>query len=767
MKAIAYLRNRAELGVLALVVLSVFLMPGITGKAALPAGLWGAGLVGGAAIALQAIGIVLVYRSNRIINFAQVQIGAVAAAFFVAMVQLLPMARAVAFVCPSCLVNVTPGFVRFNYYFSLILALGLSLLFAYLIYFVARRFQNAPRLVLTIATIFVAQLLAGIQGTIPRLLASEAQRETEIQLTAVRAPFSLSFNLGRQVFDSSDLLMVAAAVVAVVGLTLYFKLSSTGIAIRASSENTDRARTLGINTTRVTGRVWMVAGLLSAIAGILTAMAVGASSQPALSVSGLVRILAVAVIARLASLPLAILSAAVLGILEQSVLWFFSSVTPLEGFLLVLIGGVLALQRYRGERAEVVQAGGWKASREIRPIPRELRSVPVVRQWIRVGVVAGVLALLGFPWATSPSQTNLATVGLIFGMVALSLLILTGWAGQISLGQFAFAAIGGYVAALLPVPFLFKLVVGGLAGGAAALVVGLPALKMRGLHLAIATLSFALATNAILLNPNYLGKPLPSTLERPSFLGMDLDDGRVFYYFTLVVLTLVILAVVGMRRSRTARALIAARDNGEAAQSFGINLVRSRLAAFAASGFIAALAGALFAFHQHGVRAVAYAPEVSVRLFLISVIGGLGAVWAPLVGVFLFEGVLTLITPNPLVAFIAAGGGGLVVLIIAPGGLAQLFVDARDGVLRSIARRHRIIVPSLLADVSAASSFVSARSPIVPKTRPGGGSAFVPRRYGLSERWVFLPSVGEQTPRETTPATAPNGAEGQREDIVG
>jgi branched-chain amino acid transport system permease protein len=337
---------------------------------------------------------------------------------------------------------------------------------------------------------------------------------------------------------------------------------------------------------------------------------------------------------------------------------------------------------------------------------------------------------------------------MIFGMVVLSLLILTGWAGQISLGQFAFAAIGGYTAAIVPLPLLLRLILAGLAGAAAALVVGLPALRMRGLHLAITTLAFALATSAFLLNPNYLGRALPSALERPTLLGFDLEDQRTFYYLSLGILVLVVIAVAGLRRSRTARALIAARDNEEAAQSFGINLIASRLVAFAISGFIAALAGALFAFHQHGVQAIAFAPEVSVRMFLIAAIGGLGSISAPLIGVVLFHGVLTLISTNPVVGFLATGGGGLILLLLAPGGLGQMIFDARDTILRSIARRQRIIVPSLLADVKVDTGVFREKHPIAPKVRPGGGTAFVPKRYEVADQWA-LSGKGEEPDSET------------------
>jgi ABC-type branched-subunit amino acid transport system permease subunit len=247
------------------------------------------------------------------------------------------------------------------------------------------------------------------------------------------------------------------------------------------------------------------------------------------------------------------------------------------------------------------------------------------------------------------------------------------------------------------------------------------------------TLAFALTTTSLLLNPLYLGKHLPATLNRPSLLGMRLDDQRVFYYFTLVLLAGIIAAVVGMKRSRTARALIACRDNEQAGQSFGINLLRVRLMAFAVSGFLSAFAGALFAFHQHGVRIAAYAPEVSIFLFLFTVIGGLGSVSGPLIGMF-FLGVMTVVNLGGMLQLFATGGGVLLILLFVPGGLSQIVFGLRDSILRRVARRYRIVVPSLVADVRQQGRM---RLPIAPKQRPGGGTSFVASRYRLPDQWAL------------------------------
>ncbi len=362
----------------------------------------------------------------------------------------------------------------------------------------------------------------------------------------------------------------------------------------------------------------------------------------------------------------------------------------------------------------------------MRPTPAVLRGLPEVKRWITTGPITAVVALaLGAPFVLTPSQTGVATTALVYAMVGLSLLVLSGWAGQISLGQFAIAGVGGAVAALASgsagLPLLPTLALATLAGVAASLLVGLPALRMRGLHLAITTLAVA-ASVAALLDPDVLGRFLPERIDRPSFIGVDLDDTRSFFYAALAVLGVVIAAVMGLRRSKVGRALIAARDNEAAAQSFGVRLVRARLAAFAVSGGIAALAGAVFAYQQNGVRVADFTAEVSIAVFLMAVIGGLGSLIGPILGAA-YLGVLTLLSVSPFVLFLATGGGVVVLLLLVPGGLAQIVFDVRDAILRRIARRHRIEVPAL------GETPRTERAPLAPAGEP------VPRDYRVGDQW--------------------------------
>jgi branched-chain amino acid transport system permease protein len=712
--------RRAELLVLLAVVPVILLLPG-----GVPGGVLGLGLVSAASLAMQAAGVVLVFRSNRFINFAQVQIGAVAGTLFALLVNAQPLLRGVRAACPPCLERVTPLQLDISYWVSLALSLAFGIGLSWLVYLlVVRKLERAPRLVLTVASIFLITLLAGVQRLLITVLTTEDQRTFGGILKPVPPPLDLEWQTRSARFVTADFLTVGVAVAALVGIALYLSRSRTGNAIRATAENPARAQTLGVDVVSVTSRVWLLVGALSTAAALLATMASpGGDGTTASGVGSLVRVLVVVVVARFVSLPMAGLAALAFGLLSQAVQYSAGSTTVLDGSLVVVISGLLLLQRRETGRADRDTSSAYLAGRQARPVPPELQGVPAVVTMRRT--FAGVVAvlLLASPFVLSPSQTSTLATTVVFAIVGMSLLVLTGWAGQVSLGQFGFAAIGAYVAAVSGLPFLPALLLGAVAGALVAVLVGLPALRLQGLTLAVSTLAFASAVVVVLLNPDQLGRHLPDSLAAPQLLGMSLADARTFYYVALLFLVLTVVAVMGLRRSRTARVLVAARDNEAAAQSFGISLLRARLSAFAVAGFLAATAGVLFAYQQGFVAASAFSVQQSLVLFTFTVIGGLGSIAGPLVG-FAALAILSLSTQSPGWLATINGLGGIALLLLAPGGLAQVGLDLRDGMLRRIARRSGITVPSLAQETAA------GVAPIAP------GTSFVPRRYALDGQWA-------------------------------
>jgi branched-chain amino acid transport system permease protein len=299
---------------------------------------------------------------------------------------------------------------------------------------------------------------------------------------------------------------------------------------------------------------------------------------------------------------------------------------------------------------------------------------------------------------------ELATDIAIYALIGLSLVVLTGWAGQVSLGQMAFVGFGSALAATMVsrwhVDAGFVLLASGALGALLAVIVGMPTLRARGLAFAVITLAFALATSDYLLNLGYspFQQWLPqSYFNRTDLFGvLPLGTDTEFYAFTLVVLGLALVAVRGLRASRTGRVLIGVRDNERGAEAYAIRARNALMLAFAISGFLAGVAGALFVLQQQLLVGQTFTPDVSLRIFAMVVVGGLGSASGAVLGATFVYGVQYFLPFE--YAFLATGAGLLLVLLLVPGGLGALFGDARDGVLRWYARRHGIRVPSLLAD---------------------------------------------------------------------
>ena len=629
--------------------------------------------------ALVAMGIVLIYRANRIINFAAGDLGGLASVLGVSLI-----------VGPGI-----PFFLAFGIGFLAALAIGAA---SELL--IIRRFAKAPRLILTVATLGLSQILAFGQLALP----SAFGYTTAPQDFAV--PFEFTFEWFPLVFRSGHLLVVIIVPLIALGLGAFFRFTRIGIAVRASAESSDRAALLGVPVKKVGTLVWVIAAGLAGIAVLLRAPIVGVNIGAVLGPTILFRGLAAAVIARMENLPIAFGVAVLLGIVEQATLWKTGRTLLSDAFIFAIVIIALLLQR-RGKagRADDTGVSTWAAVKEVRPIPRELAHLPEVRYGFKA--VAGlVLALLVFlPITWDASRVNLTGVGLIFAMIAVSMVILTGWAGQISLGQLAFVAFGAAVAGRLALngwEFIPTLLIAGAAGAVVAILIGLPALRIRGPFLPVATLGFALATGSYLLNPEFFPW-VPRASERivrpVLFQKWDLESEHAFYYALLVMLILVISSATALRRSRIGRTLIATRDNARAAQAFGISPTKARLTAFALSGFIAAFAGAAYAYHQHTLSNTILQPAESIRLFAVVVIGGLGSIPGGLLGAA-FETFLRYspATRLPLVRFIASGIGLLAILLFLPGGLGGLLYSIRDDILRRIAKYRGIVVSSLLAD---------------------------------------------------------------------
>jgi branched-chain amino acid transport system permease protein len=657
--------------------------------------LLGFGLVYGALNALVAVGLILIYRSSRVLNFAQAGFGITALMLYLLLASVW----------------------HWNFWLSVLTAVIAAAGVSWGVeVFLVRRFARSPRLVLTVVTIALAQTFGGFTLTMPRLWGFVPDPEdptgglASLPAAAPHTPFEhakLTWN--HVVFNGNNLAAVVAAVIVMVAFTVFLRYSRVGTAIRGSSENAERAELLGVNVPNLSSVVWVVAGSLAAVAGILNGMVSNSSIATtagqgalgglagAIGLTTLIRALAAGVIARMDRVPVAVAAAVGMAIIEQGLFVTTQRSDYVNVFLVLVIIASLVTQRSGSGRTET-EVSGWESTEEVRSIPFELAHLPQVKAGVRRSLWALGIVIAAWPWVTSPSQTNLGSIYAIYGIIGISLVILTGWGGQISLGHFGFVAVGAAVAgelsAHIGLPFPVAVAGGTLAAGAVAVAIGIPALRIQGLFLAVTTLAFSLAAATWFLHLHWV----PNRVDRPVFLWFDSSsDERTYYYVCAAALGLVVFVAQGLRRSRTGRLLIAMRDNPRGAQSYGVSLVRTRLTAFAISGLLAGFAGSLYAFHQNGVGADSYGPEKSIQVFLMAVIGGLGSPYAVLVGAIYLGTTGILIHDGPLL-LLTGSIGSLIILLFFPSGLGGFLFRARDAWLRRIAMRNRIFAPSLMGD---------------------------------------------------------------------
>jgi branched-chain amino acid transport system permease protein len=253
-----------------------------------------------------------------------------------------------------------------------------------------------------------------------------------------------------------------------------------------------------------------------------------------------------------------------------------------------------------------------------------------------------VVAVLVAPLVLNEFYVGELTQIFILAIAGVGLMLLIGYTGLVSLGHGAFMAVGAYTNTYLVtkgVPFLIAFPAAGLAALVAGIVIAVPANRMAGLYLAIATLAFSQIVEQLIIRwepvtRGFQGMPVPA----PDLLGHELTHGWQLYYLSLAVLALVVLGAINLVRSPTGRALVAIRDSEVSAQSLGVNLFRYKTAVFALSAAITGLAGALLAHRMRFISPDAFNFLLSVQLLLMVVVGGLGSIHGAILGAIFVGG---------------------------------------------------------------------------------------------------------------------------------
>jgi branched-chain amino acid transport system permease protein len=551
----------------------------------------------GCVYALSAMGLVVTYTTSGIFNFAQGAIGMIGAFFYWELSQ--------GWHIPSVLALIIAVLI-----FSP--ALG-----ALLEKVVVRRLENAAleaKLTVTIALLLLGIALATAFWN-PQQVRSIPQFFNGHQVS-----------IGGVNLTWHQLIIVGAALASAGLLRLFFIRTRAGIATRAVVDDRELAALTGATPVRYAQLGWALGCSLATLAGILIA------PQINLSIVGLTLLVingyAAAMVGRLRSLPLTFVGAIVLGLIYSygvgylpiGTVWSdLEQVIPML-FLLVVI---LVLPQT-------------KASLTRRIMVRAPRVVG-----LRESLIAGaalVVAAVVVSRILTGNNLDYANKGLALGVVMLSLVLLTGYGGQVSLCQLSFAGLGAYAMSKVGGSggsLLGVLAAVGLAGAVGALV-ALPALRLRGLYLALATLAFAQGMDSAFFNNiNVFGPALNLNVARPHVPGLAMT-GRTFLVTLSVVFAVVAVGILALRRSRYGRRLVAINDSPGACVTLGVDMTGSKLAVFTLSAAIAGLGGALYGGAQTQVGPNDFQFILSLTLLLIAVAWGVRTTIGMLFGGVLF-----------------------------------------------------------------------------------------------------------------------------------
>ena len=699
------------------------------------------GVIVGLTYGLLAVGLVLVHRTSGIINFAHGEVGTFAASFFGVWVGT----RAI-------------GGFGLPYWLMLPAAMAVAAGANVAVEMVAvRRLRRAPKVMSLVMTLGAAQFLLLVSLAINTRIRSGSLYP--------RPPGFPTFGVGALTITPEYSAMLILSPILVGALALFLSRTRYGIALRAASENRDAALMNAIPADRMSSLAWALAGVAAAFVAILQFpqkgyVIGGTALGPALLVRGLLA----AVVARLSSLPVALAFGVVVGVIEQVALWNTDGAGPTEVILFLVMLTVLLLRpRHVGRSA---RSENWAELRSWPQLPAAWRDLPRVRFATPVGAVVATLLFVGVG-LTSNRVALAFTLVVAFTMVGLSVYVVTGLGGQLSLGQFAVAGVGAVVSVhvvddvmrSIPVGIL----AGGLAGAAVCLLVGMPALRISGLMLGVATLAFSVAAEAwLFVQPWAIG----DGVRPPRLVLVDdlVDTSRGYFLFALPFLAGALWLVRNVSRSSYGRALRGLRDNEDGARAFGVPATRRKLEAFAFAGFLAGCGGAIYAHGLPRLTASSFAATESITVVAVALIGGLALMIGPLLGALYLLALPALVTLDA-VGLAVSTFGWLVLLLYFPGGLAQAVKPLRGRLLGWLAEGATHDEAGQAQDVVA--EIKAATSSLVPvratdgRVAPASSEALLDVT-GLSKSFGGVEAVKNVSLQvaagETVGIIGPNGA---------
>ncbi|WP_280505486.1 ABC transporter permease, partial [Nocardia farcinica] len=591
------------------------------------------GLGNGAVYAALGLALVMTFKSSGVVNFAT---GAVAlyAAYTYALLRkgelMVPIPGLPETIDLGGPLGVGPAMA-----ISLVVAAALGLLCYALVFRPMRAASVIAKAVASIGLMIVIQaLIAQRVGT---------------GLVSVQPIFALdTFTLGERTVPA-DRIWLAVSVVALAALAvLVFRFTRFGVATEAAAESEKGAYLTGLSPDRIAFANWGLSSMVAGLGGILIAPLV--ALNPVAYSLFIVPALAATLVGNFGSIWLTVAAGIVIGALQaeatnlQNLYDWWPRAGTAEAISLLLIMGFLVVKgRPLPDRGSVIRRTLGRAPRPDHILAPALLACTAV-----------IIALA----VTSGSYRAAIVSSIVFAVLGLSQVIVTGYAGQVSLAQLTLAGVSAYALSVinqhLGIPFPFAPVLAALFAAAIGVVVGLPALRVRGLPLTVVTLALAVFVEAFWFrNPSLNGGVQGAPIDTPRLFGVDLGIGAgenyprmAFALLCLAVLVVVGLGVALLRRSSLGTDMLAVRANERSAAAAGIDVARTKLVTFALGAFVAGLGGALLGYQQTIATPEPFTVFLGISLFAVVYVAG-----------------ITSIT------------GGILAGIMAPGGIVYLLVD--------------------------------------------------------------------------------------------
>src|SRR5580693_694553 len=528
------------------------------------------GLGAGAVYAMLGLGLLLEHRCSGVVNFAHGATAMFTAYVYVVLRSSGTLVFPVVLIPHSVQLSSAPFGFAAAFSISLLYAAALGALIYGLVFRPLRGASPIAKVVSSVGLLLILQTIAVINFG-PDTRSSPAIVPND------------PLTIGGVTFPRDRLILAAIALAAAVALGATYKFTSFGVKTRAVAENEQSAALFGIAPDRIAFANWIIATILAGLAGILISPL--ANLDPTSYTLFVIPALTAAVLAKFTSFPQAALYGLLLGVMQSVLLelqtdynWFpkqgVSDAAPFALLVVVLV--------IRGKR--LPSRGAWIE----RALPPPSSGV------IRWAVAGPAIAATCIAMVVLTGQYRAGLISsLVISCICLSIVVVTGLAGQTSLAQVAFAGIGGFtVAHVSDVPFPVPLLLGGLIAVPFGLLTGVLALRVRGISLAVVTLSAAATIGGLDLSIDG-----PPGSKYPSVW---------FGLICVLVASLLGLGVAAIRRSRVGREMIAVRGSERAAAASGVAVDRTKLVAFVLSSFIAGIAGALLAYEQIQISADSY-----------------------------------------------------------------------------------------------------------------------------------------------------------------